>query len=157
MLSNFENMSSLPSSKVNFFSDGVKANIKNRRKLKAFIESIFKVEKKEIESLNYIFCSDKALREINNKYLKHNYFTDIVTFALSDKGQPVMSEVYISIDRVKANARKFGVSDNMELHRVVFHGALHLCGYNDKGQKEKKKMRLKEDLYLTKYFRQCFT
>lgn len=101
--------------------------------------------------VNYIFCTDKALLKINQDFLKHDYYTDIITFDLSE-GDEVVAEIYISIDRVKDNARKLGVSFQRELHRVIFHGALHLCGYKDKSPKDSTMMRNREDFYLKKYF-----
>ena len=81
----------------------------------------------------------------------HNYYTDIVTFELSENPGHIQAEVYISIDRVRENAKNLGVSFRSELHRVIFHGVLHLCGYSDKKRAEKAEMRRMEDLYLSKY------
>ena len=145
---NFEIMPS--SSKIFFFFQDVKASLANRTSLKKCIHTIFEKEGKKLESLNYIFCSDKDLLEINRKYLKHDFYTDIITFNLSET-LAVRAEIYISIDRVRENARTLGISFKTELHRVIFHGALHLCGYNDKNQAEKKKIRIKEDHYLNIY------
>lgn len=102
-------------------------------------------------SLNFVFCSDEELLAINKSYLKHDYYTDIITFELSEKGKPVEGEVYISIDRVVDNANSLRESINKELHRVVFHGVLHLCGYSDKRQNEAVKMRAAENKYLSLY------
>ncbi len=137
-------------SKVYFFFQGAKANLANRTKLKKYIQLIFKKEGKRLESINYIFCSDKALLEINRQYLNHDFFTDIITFDLSESNK-VRAEIYISVDRVKENALDLGVSIKSELHRVIFHGVLHLCGYKDKNSLEKEKMRAKEEFYLTGY------
>lgn len=145
-------MLSSSSSKVNFFSEDVKSNIKCKKALKDFIELIFESEKKSLESINYIFCTDKMLRKISKEYLNHDYFTDIITFNLSKPRKPIVSEVYISIDRIKENAKDFGVTYKSELHRILFHGALHLCGYSDKTQSDKILMREKEDFYLIKFF-----
>lgn len=145
-------MLSQSSSKVSFFSEGVKPRIRNKKALKSFIMQIFKGEKKNLKSINYIFCSDEALRKINKNYLNHDNFTDIITFSLSEPGEPIVSDAYISIDRVKENANSIGITYKSELHRVLFHGALHLCGYSDKKWSDKKKMREKEDFYLLKYF-----
>jgi len=139
-------------SKVCFFSEYKKFSLKNRVILKLFIESIFKKEKRPLSSINYIFCSDKRLLEINRQFLKHDYYTDIITFDLSDTNA-IHAEVYISIERVKENATTLKASFKSELHRVIFHGALHLCGYKDKSDTEKKKMRQKEDVYLSCYFK----
>ena len=101
-------------------------------------------------SINYIFCTDKALLEINRQFLSHDFYTDIITFDLSDANE-VQAEIYISVDRVKDNAKKLGVSFKSEMHRVVFHGVLHLCGYMDKSKQDKEDMRRMENLYLSKY------
>ena len=127
-------------------------SLSHRRSLKAFISGIFKKEKVKLGEVNYIFCSDKYLLDINRQYLQHDFFTDIITFNLADKGGPILGEIYISIDRVRENARDHSVSFQQEIHRVIFHGILHLCGYNDKTKDQIKKMRAREDYYLKKYF-----
>jgi rRNA maturation RNase YbeY len=137
-------------SKVCFFFQGVKANLTNRSLLKRYIESIFKKEAQKLDSVNFIFCSDSALLKINQKYLKHDFYTDIITFNLSDT-EAMRAEIYISIDRVRENSFELGVPYKSELLRVIFHGVLHLCGYNDKTKTEKKKIREKEDHFLNKY------
>lgn len=138
-------------SKVCFFYQGVKVTLQHRTWLKNYIQSIFKKEGKKVLSINYIFCTDKALLEINRQFLSHDFYTDIITFDLSDANE-VQAEIYISVDRVKDNATQLGVSFKSELHRVIFHGVLHLCGYKDKSKQEKEEMRAKENLYLHKYF-----
>ena len=138
--------------KVHFFSQDIRSSLKNTTTLKLFIESIFKGERRGLNSINYIFCSDKTLREINKKYLNHDFYTDVITFNLSSNNKPITAEVYISVERVRDNAKKLGVSINSELHRVLFHAVLHLCGYNDKKKKDIEIMRKKEDVLLTKYF-----
>ena len=145
-------MSSSTKSKIYFFFQ-TPVNLRYRTRLKKFIESIFKKEKKNLSNLNYIFCTDKQLLEINRQYLKHDFYTDIITFELSPKNQPIVGEIYISVDRVKDNALSLGEPQYSELHRVIFHGALHLCGYRDKDKKEILKMRGMEDEYLQQYFR----
>ena len=137
-------------SKVCFFLPGVKFNLANRTQLKNYIQYVFKKEGEKLESLNYIFCTDKALLEINRQFLTHDFYTDIITFDLSDS-DAVRAEIYISVDRVKENAIHLGVSFKLELHRVIFHGVLHLCGYKDKSKKETREMRSKEAFYLKKY------
>lgn len=137
-------------SKVYFFFEKRGIVLKHRTFLKSFIEHIFKKEGKKLERINYIFCSDKRLLEINREFLRHDFYTDIITFDLSENNA-ANAEVYISIERVRDNASKLGVSIRSELHRVIFHGALHLCGYNDKTIKDKKKMREMETLYLLKH------
>jgi rRNA maturation RNase YbeY len=138
-------------SKTCFFFENRDFKLENRSKLKAFIESIFKKEGKKLGSINYIFCQDKRLLKINQQFLKHDFYTDIITFDLSE-GNSTQAEVYISIDRVRNNAETLQVSFKSELHRVIFHGALHLCHYRDKTERENEEMRKKEDFYLNKYF-----
>ena len=141
------------SSKVNFFFDGVEPTLRNRKTLKEFIVSIFRAEGKVLESINYIFSSDETVHKINKRYLKHDELTDILTFELSEKRTPIVAEVYISIDRVRENALNHGATKSMELHRVIFHGVLHLCGLTDKTASGKRKMRERENYYLSKYFK----
>ncbi len=125
-----------------------KVSLKERTRLKDVIISLFRQEKKPLAELNYIFCSDRRLLEINRQFLQHDFYTDIITFPLSDPGHPINGEIYISVDRVRDNAATFGSSIQRELLRVIFHGALHLCGYKDKTPREKKLMRKMEDVYL---------
>lgn len=126
-------------------------SLRDRAKLKKFIEASFRKEKKKLRSLNFIFCSDQDLLEINQEYLNHNYYTDIITFELSEKDMPVEGEIYISVDRVRDNSQQLKESSSKELHRVIFHGVLHLCGYKDKEMKEKMRMREKEEQLLSNY------
>lgn len=126
--------------------------LRHRTKLKKFIEGIFRKEAKKLGSLNFVFCSDKELLAINREYLSHDYYTDIITFELSEKGQPIEGEVYISIDRVAENAQTLNVSLTRELHRVIFHGVLHLCGYSDKKKIQQELMRKREDYFISLYF-----
>lgn len=124
----------------------------NRNQLKQFIQRLIKKEGHKPGTINYIFCSDEALLEINKAYLNHDFYTDIVTFGLSQRGEAISSDIFISIDRVKDNAVSFGSTFSRELHRVIFHGILHLCGYKDKSQKDSRLMRAKEEEWLNKYF-----
>ena len=143
----------MPPSKIQFFYLDVFPAIKNKKALKAYVELIFKKEETPVSQVNCIFCTDAYLLSLNFHYLKHNLFTDIVTFDLSEKGGDVCGEIYISIDRVRENAAKFHITFGKELHRVFFHGVLHLCGYNDKTNKQSRLMRKKEDFYLNRYFK----
>lgn len=128
-------------------------SLEERTRLKQFIISLFRREKKALAELSLIFCSDPYLLEINRQFLQHDFYTDIITFPLSDPGQPISGEIYISVDRVRENAAAFGSSIKKELHRVIFHGALHLCGYKDKSPRDQKLMRKMEDHYLALYER----
>ncbi|HEY4966070.1 MAG TPA: rRNA maturation RNase YbeY, partial [Puia sp.] len=121
--------------------------------LKAFILSIFRKERNPLETINIIFCNDKFLLTLNQQFLHHDYYTDIISFPLSGRGRPLVAEIYISIDRVKDNAKNLESSFREELHRVIFHGILHFCGYQDKSQREIKRMREAEDRCLASYFR----
>jgi rRNA maturation RNase YbeY len=103
-----------------------------------------------LTSLQYVFCSDPYLLQINKDFLQHDFYTDIITFELSADplGSGVEGEIYISIDRVRENAQELGVPIQQELLRVIFHGALHLCGFKDKTSAQEKQMRAKEEEYL---------
>jgi probable rRNA maturation factor len=147
--------SKVSASSIRFFYQDVTITLAERSRLKKFVQTLLKKEGRTLDSLNYIFCSDPALLAINRQYLAHDYFTDIISFELSAKSEPVQGEIYISADRVRDNAEAQGVSFKSELHRVIFHGALHLCGYKDKTPKEEAKMRAKEDQYLELYFSQA--
>lgn len=126
-------------------------SLTQRTLIKEVIRDLFKREKTPLDQLQYIFCSDEYLLQINRQYLQHNYYTDIITFDLSENKGPVSGEIYISVQRVKDNAREYKVSFKQELLRVIFHGALHLCGYKDKTTKEQVAMRKAENKYLQYY------
>ncbi len=138
--------------KIRFFYHDRHPVFKSKTKLKQFVGSIFLMEKRKMENISYIFCSDKHLLGINKEFLDHDYYTDVITFNLGKPTDAIEGEVYLSFDRIKDNAKKMGVSINEELHRVIFHAALHLCGYKDKNKADIKVMRLKEEAYLKKYF-----
>jgi rRNA maturation RNase YbeY len=135
--------------KVSFHYLDRKLPLKNKLTLKRFIQSIFKREKKALTSIDYIFCSDEHLLEMNKKHLNHDYYTDIITFELGE--EETQAEVYISADRVLDNAKTHSTSFEEEFLRVMFHGALHLCGYKDKKKSEIELMRDKENEYLRLY------
>jgi probable rRNA maturation factor len=122
--------------------------LSGRRGIRSTLTTLFKNERKPLADLTYVFCSDDRLLEMNRQFLKHDFYTDILTFPLSAPNHPISGEIYISVDRVRENAREFGVSIKEEIHRVIFHGALHLCGYGDKTAREQAKMRKLEDKYL---------
>jgi rRNA maturation RNase YbeY len=126
-------------------------SLADRTRLKRFLIALFKRERKPLAELQYVFCSDPYLLDINRQFLQHDYYTDIITFNLADKGQPTQGEIYISVDRVRDNAQNFDSSLKRELHRVIFHGALHLCGFKDKTPKEEREMRKMEEKYLLLY------
>ncbi|HEY9260555.1 rRNA maturation RNase YbeY [Chitinophaga sp.] len=137
---------------VQFTSHEVKDYLKEKRKLKVFLADLFSAEGQGLKSLHFVFCSDAYLLEINKQFLQHDTYTDIVTFEMGEDPAVTEGEIYISVDRVLDNAEKFKTLVNQELHRVIFHGALHLCGFKDKSKKDAMLMRSKEDEYLKKYF-----
>ncbi|MBL0199262.1 MAG: rRNA maturation RNase YbeY [Chitinophagaceae bacterium] len=137
--------------KVQFYFLDRNPALKERTRLKLFIEKLFTSEKMKLGNLSYIFCSDEHLLTINNDFLKHDFYTDVITFDLSSSKNEIEGEVYLSVDRIKDNAKQLGVSFKEELHRVIFHGALHLCGYKDKKKEEALIMRSKENKYLKRY------
>ena len=99
--------STLPTTKIHFHFLQGGFSLTERSSLKSFIENLFKRERKKLQALNYIFCSDEYLLEINKQYLKHDFYTDIITFGLSEPGEPINAEIYISVDRVRENAGHF--------------------------------------------------
>ncbi len=133
---------------ISFNNKGTSTSLPNKPILKIFLKSIFEEENVGFERISYIFCTDKYLLELNQKYLNHNTLTDIITFTLSETSLPIISEIYISIERVKENSVQLGVTYNKELSRVMIHGILHLCGYSDHTTELKLQMREKEDYYL---------
>ena len=137
--------------KVQFYFLDRNPALKERTRLKLFIEKLFTSEKMKLGNLSYIFCSDEHLLTINKDFLKHDFYTDVITFDLSSSKNEIEGEVYLSVDRIKDNAKQLEVSFKEELHRVIFHGALHLCGYKDKKKEEALIMRSKENKYLKRY------
>ena len=138
---------------IKFFFTDVSIPLNERNKLKLFLKQLFNDEQQHLQSLSYIFCSDQYLLGINKEFLQHDDYTDIITFTLSEPLMPIEGEIYISIDRIKDNAHIHNVSIREELHRVIFHGALHLCGYKDKVLLDKQNMTAGEDKYLGLYFK----
>jgi probable rRNA maturation factor len=136
---------------IHFFENGRPVPVRSRTPLKGFLIDLFRKEKKALEALNYIFCDDETLYSINKDFLQHSTYTDIITFPLSDPGDPVTADIYISVDRVRENSKVLQTPFQREIHRVIFHGALHLCGYKDKSPKEQATMRRMEEKYLLAY------
>lgn len=132
------------------YADVRPITLRRKGEVKKFVQSIFRFEGVSLHSLQYVFCSDSYLLKINQDFLRHDFYTDIITFDLS-AGQGVTGEIYISVDRVRENALSESVSLRDELLRVIFHGALHLCGYRDKTKREITLMREKEDYYLSSF------
>lgn len=137
---------------IQFFFTGTVITLLKRNKLKEFIKQQVANEKKKISTLVIIFCTDEYLLKINKQFLQHDFYTDIITFNLAEKRNTIEGEIYISVDRVRENAKINSVSQKNELHRVIFHGILHLCGHFDKSASEKKIMTSLENAFLIKYF-----
>lgn len=133
---------------INFYSEEISFVLPDKKKVRQWIINSAKQEGYEIEALNYIFCDDNYLSKINVEYLKHKTLTDIITFQYAED-ERVIGDVYISIERVKDNSQIHKNIFKNELHRVMIHGVLHLCGYSDKLPTQKVQMTEKEDFYLS--------
>jgi len=136
---------------VSFANADIIFTLPAKTALKKFIATSFEKEAKKKLGVSYIFCSDDYLLRINQDFLRHDYYTDIITFPLVETDQRVEAEIYISIDRIRDNAAKLKVPFDQELHRVLFHGILHLIGYKDKTSTQKELMRRAEDKWLKAY------
>ncbi len=134
---------------ISFHTEDILFNLPEKLKLKQWLQAVAKEEQRKIGELNYVFCSDSYLLEINLEYLQHDTYTDIVTFDNSDNPKTIEGDIFISHDRVVENAAKFG-TESSELQRVMVHGLLHLCGYKDKAKADKALMTEKENYYLAK-------
>lgn len=133
---------------IHFFTEDTTYQLRQRTEIRSWLKSIAKKEKYSILELNYIFCSDEYLLQINNDFLDHDYYTDIITFDNSEVKGKIEGDIFVSIDRVRDNAQQQKTSLKDELHRVLAHGLLHLTGYKDKTSEESKTMRKKEDTAL---------
>jgi probable rRNA maturation factor len=135
---------------INFFEEDTTFKPKQKAQLRQWIKETVIAEGFKLKELNYIFCSDAYLLQINQQYLDHDTYTDIVTFDNSEVEGDIVGDIFISVDRIRENGDKFKTGETDELHRVIIHGALHLLGYTDKSVVTKKKMTQKEDEYLAK-------
>ena len=136
--------------KITFTNHSIKAFRYDKELIKSYLPLIFLEEGVDFMEVSYIFCSDEYLLSLNLEFLNHDTLTDILTFTMSDINLPIVSEIYISIDRVKENANNLNIKFTDELSRVMIHGILHLCGYSDHTPELKKEMTGKEDYYLNK-------
>lgn len=134
-------------SKISFQSVGT-FSLKTEAAVTSCIKALVKQELREIGDITIVFCDDNYLHKINLEFLDHDTYTDIITFDYS-VGNEVISEMYISVDRVSENAKKYKQTFENEIHRVMVHGVLHLCGYKDKLAEDKQIMRDKENHYLS--------
>ena len=132
---------------IKFFKEDTNFQLKERIRLKKWINYVIQDEGFIQGDINFIITSDKYLLKINKEYLSHNFYTDIVTFNYCEEPN-INGDIFISIDTIKNNSTRFSVSFLEELHRVMIHGILHLIGYDDQGDEEKDVMRQKENFYL---------
>ncbi|SDE76356.1 rRNA maturation RNase YbeY [Mucilaginibacter pineti] len=137
-------------SAIQFFEEDISYKLKNRTLVRQWIKDTIIAEGFKLKELTYVFCSDAYLLPMNQQYLDHDTLTDIITFDNSEVEGDIVGDIFISIERIRENAAKFGITETDELHRVIIHGALHLLGYTDKSVVTKKKMTQKEDEYLAK-------
>jgi len=135
-------------SNVFFHSEETDFNLPNQPVIIDWINKTAEQEDQTVQVLNFIFCSDKYLHQINVEYLNHDTYTDVITFPYMENGKPVEGDIFISVERIKENAENFKTTFENELHRVMIHGTLHLLGYGDKSPEEKSKMTEKENEYL---------
>jgi rRNA maturation RNase YbeY len=141
------------SNDIQFHFQKTTGSFRNRRRLKLFLAEQVKKQGLKFKELHYVFCDDGYLLKINQDFLGHDDYTDIITFNLGKKGALIEGEIYISLDRVRENAQSLGFSFQTELTRVIFHGFLHLCGHKDKTPAQNAEMRRMEDDLLSKYAR----
>jgi probable rRNA maturation factor len=135
---------------IQFFEEDISYKLKNKALVRQWIKDTITAEGFKLKELTYVFCSDAYLLPLNQQYLDHDTFTDIITFDNSEIEGEILGDIFISIERIRENAVKFNITETDELHRVIIHGALHLLGYTDKSVVTKQKMTQKEDEYLAK-------
>ncbi len=135
---------------ITYSTDGVKMPKIKRRDITAWVKAVAAAYGRRVGEIGYMFVSDEKILEVNREYLGHDYYTDIITFDY-DEGDVISGDLVISLDTVRTNAELFGKSYDEELHRVIIHGILHLCGINDKGPGEREIMEKAEDNALEMY------
>ncbi len=134
--------------KIKFFSEDIPFILKNKNNIRTWLNNVVNSHGAKIKEINYIFCSDEYLKQVNIEYLDHHYYTDIITFDNSEEPTIIEGDIFISIDRVKENSSEFSKNFEEELHRVMVHGVLHLLGFMDKKDEDNIKMREQEDISL---------
>lgn len=134
---------------IEFFNEDIDFTPPNPDQLKAWIKQVIVTEGFSLADLNFIYCSDKYLLDINAHYLDHHYPTDVITFDLSESADQIAGDIFISIDRIREHAIAYKVEEEQELKRVMVHGVLHLIGYDDKQADQQLEMRKKEQAYLS--------
>jgi rRNA maturation RNase YbeY len=135
---------------ITFHTEDIVFTMKNKTRIKKWITQTIELKKRKAGVINFVFCSDSYLLEINKQYLKHDTFTDIITFDYSKevKNIPLSGDIFISIERIQENAATFSKTAENELHRVIIHGILHLLGYKDKTKDAKEQMTKQENACL---------
>ena len=136
---------------ISFHNEGVNTKTPSKRLLKAWIKEFVSNHGKKVGELAFIFCSDEKILEVNQNFLQHDYYTDIITFDYCE-GETVSGDIFISVERVQENAVSHRVDYNTELLRVLAHGVLHLIGFQDKKEKNKIEMTRNEDLCMSLFF-----
>lgn len=134
---------------IHFFEEDISFQLEEPNIIINWVQQIINQHQQSLEEINYIFCSDSYLLNINQEYLNHDTFTDIVTFNNSEESNKIESDIFISIDRIRENANSYNKSFEQELYRVMIHGVLHLLGFDDKTEEEKLVMREKEEACLS--------
>ena len=132
---------------IRYFCEDIRFTYKNKLANNRWLKMVAGSEIRKIGDINVIFCSDNYILDVNMKYLQHDYFTDIITFDYCE-GNVLSGDLFISVDSVRENSIEFGTDFEEELHRVIVHGVLHLIGYDDHTDEDKKVMRQKENYYL---------
>lgn len=135
-------------SMVAFYFEDTDFKLRHKTRIKEWLRLVAESEVFTLGNISVIFCSDNYILDINQKYLQHDYFTDIITFDYSEGGR-ISGDLFISVDSVRENSVEYGTEFEDELHRVIVHGILHLIGYDDHTEDEVKTMRSKEDYYLS--------
>ena len=133
---------------ISYYAENISFRLKNKKIISDWIKKVILLEKRKLQSVSFVFCNDEYLLKLNQTYLKHETLTDIITFDYNEKDN-ISGDIFISIERVKENAKIFGNSFTDELHRVMIHGIIHLLGYGDKKNSERLAMRAKEDVCLS--------
>lgn len=137
---------------ITFLSEGISFTLKQKTLHRSWLKQVIATEKQQAGEISYVFVDDEYLLKINQQFLKHNFYTDIITFDYSEPVNKVIAgDLMISIDRVKDNAKQLGVAFEEELRRVMVHGVLHLCGYKDKKPADVKKIRSREGYHLKRF------
>ena len=135
--------------KIQFFTEDISYHIRKKESLRGRIVELVRLKNYHLGNVNIIFCSDRFLRKYNKKYLDHDYYTDVIAFDLSEHEKELSGDIYISLDRIRENAKEYGIPVGKEIARVIIHGMLHLCGMSDSTEELKSKMRQEENKFIS--------